>query len=383
MYKMVWYIVKKECGRFFKDRRMILMVIILPALLMYGIYAILGQGLQETMSVDEDYRFQCCVQNLPASYESIFAAMNFEVAGTENADAAKESVTNKDADLVVLFPTDFDDRLLNPSADGTVPNIQVYYSNDSTESRTAYQLFLTATEQLETSMVNILDVNRDVENPDISSGSSLLISAIPMIVMSLLFASCSSVATESIAGEKERGTFATLLVTPVSRTAIAVGKIISLSFFAVLGGLSSFIGLLMGMRDMLGNVDGSIPVYSSTEYAWLLLLIISAVMLTISVLSVISAFARSVKEANTSVTFVTTFGLLAGMVNMLPFSFSGILWRCVPILGAAISLNDICMMKYSTVDITITCVSNLVFTFVLVFALSKMFNSEKIMFNKT
>ena len=38
-----------------------------------------------------------------------------------------------------------------------------------------------------------------------------------------------SVAPESIAGEKDRGTIATLLVTPLKRTHLAIGKIISLA----------------------------------------------------------------------------------------------------------------------------------------------------------
>ena len=68
--------------------------------------------------------------------------------------------------------------------------------------------------------------------------------------------------------------------------------------------------------------------------------------------------------------------------DMLPFTFSEIWWRCVPVLGTAISLNDLIKLEYSVSDIAVTCVSNLVLTCILVFVLSKMFNSEKVMFNK-
>lgn len=382
MYKTIWYIIKKECSRFLKDRQMIFMVIIFPALLMYGMYAIMGSSFNDMMTVEENYIFSCYAQNAPASYDSIFDALNFEITDVEDLDAAKDIVAKKDADLLVVFPVDFDQQLLNHAQDGSVPNIQVYYNYDKTESYMAYDMFLTATEQLETSIVNVLDVNRDVENPDLSSGSSMMLSFIPAMVVMLLFSSCATVAPESIAGEKERGTLATLLVTPISRTAIAVGKIISLSFFAILGGLSSFIGLMLGSQGMLSDVESSIPTYSTAEYAWLLLLIISAVMMTISIISVISAFSKSVKEANSSVGVVTILGSLGSMVNMLPFTFSEIWWRCVPVLGTAISLNDLIKLEYSVTDIAVTCASNLVLTCILVFVLSKMFNSEKVMFNK-
>ena len=382
MCKTIWYIIKKECIRFQKDRQMIIMGIMLPALLMYGVYALMGIGLKDTYTVDENYSFQCYVQNAPAAYDPIFDSLNFTVTDTEDAQAAKDSVAHKDADLVVIFPADFDDRLLKPSGDGAVPNIQVYYNKDKTESYTAYDLFLAATEQLETSIVNVLDVNRDVEDPDVSTGLSQLISFLPTMVVLTLFGSCASFAPESIAGEKERGTFATLLVTPISRTAIAIGKIVSLSLFALLGGLSSFAGMLLGMRYMLPEGSESmIPAYGAAEYVWLLLLIVSTVLMAISVVAVISAFSKSVKGANTSVGMVTTAASLGSMVTVFPLA-TGLGWRCIPVLGTAMSLNDIFLMEYSVTDLVVTCASNLAVMLVMVFALSKMFASEKIMFNK-
>lgn len=382
MYKSVWYIIKKECSRFLKDRQMILVVLLLPAVLMYGMYTLMGISFKDTYTIEEGYRFKCYVQNAPASYAAIFETMNFELTDTEDADAAKDLVADKEADLVVIFPADFDDKLLNPSEDGSVPNIQVYYNQDNTKSQVAYGAFLDATEELETSIVNVLDVNRDVEDPDISKKSSVLLSFIPTMVLMTLFASCAGMAPESIAGEKERGTFATLLVTPISRTAIAIGKIISLSFFALLGGLSNFVGMILGMRNMLPEAaDGMIPKYGVAEYAWLLLLIMTAVLMAVSIVSVISAFAKSVKSASATATAVSLVGSLGGMVTMFSFA-TGLGWRFVPILGTAISLNDIFSMEYASSDIIVTCVSNLIVMLAMVFILSKMFNSEKIMFNK-
>lgn len=68
-------------------------------------------------------------------------------------------------------------------------------------------------------------------------------SMLPMLLMIFLFTGCMSVAPESIAGEKERGTIATLLVTPVKRSHIAIGKIIALSIIALLSGISSTLGI--------------------------------------------------------------------------------------------------------------------------------------------
>lgn len=381
MYNAIWHIIKKECSRFLKDRRMILTIIILPALLMYGMYSLMGCSVNNARMVDQAYTFKCYVQNAPSSYDSYFDAMNFEITHTDDPEAAKDSVTHKDADLVVIFPEEFDHKVLNPGKGSAVPNIQVYYNSDTVESRTAYDLFLTATEQFKTSLAHVLDVNRDVENPDVAKFSATSMSLISSLIVMLLFSNCSFV-SESIAGEKERGTFATMLVTPISRTAIAFGKIVSLSFFAVLSGLSNFIGTMLGMRNMLPDDTADIlPIYSVREYTYILLLFVSAVLLAVSIISIISAFSKSVKEANTSTLLVTTIAMMCSMVPQLNVDFSRIGWRCIPILSTAVSLNNIFLLEYSGTDVAVTCVSNLVFTLVSVFLLSKMFNSEKIMFN--
>ncbi len=383
MHKTIWTIVKKEFNRFIKDRRMIFTVILLPALLMYGLYTLMGKSLTDAYTVDEDYTFQCYVQNAPESYEAFFDAMNFSVMETDDVEAAKDSVANKEADLVVLFPADFDRQVFAATKSETVPNIEVYYNYDSTTSNLAYDLFLDATEQLETSIFNVLDVNRGVENSDLSTGSSMLLAFLPAIVISMLFASCAALAPESIAGEKERGTFATLLVTPISRTAIAVSKIISLSFFATLGGVSSFIGMLLGMRNMIPEeLGGFMPSYSVSEYAWLLLLIVSTVLMTISMISVVSALSKSVKEATSYSSVIIAMSMMGSMLVQFPISFNSFAWRCVPILGTALGLKDLFAMEYAASDMLITCGANVVFMVVMVYVLSKLFNSEKVMFNK-
>lgn len=379
MLKSVWLIINKECTRFLKDRRMLLMVIVLPALLTYGLYSLMGKSTADAYTVEEGYTFQCYVQNTPASFDPMFKALNFQVTPTEDPEAAKEEIANKNADLLVIFPENFDEILGN--GDETVPNIQVYGNSDVATSYTAYDLFTVAVEELETSMVNVLDVNRGVENSDLAKESSQLMTFMPMIVMMLLCNSCASFAPESIAGEKERGTFATMLVTPVSRTAIATGKIVSLSLFATFAGLFNFACVMLGMKKMFtGDAASLIPEYSAKEYVLLMVLIVTTVLMIVTLVSIISAFAKSVKEASGSALMITGLATISSFASQLPISSMG--WRCVPILGTALGLNDLFMKQYALTDILVTCGSNLLVMAVLVVVLSKMFNSEKIMFNK-
>ena len=50
---------------------------------------------------------------------------------------------------------------------------------------------------------------------------------IPMITIALISSSCISIAPESVAGEKERGTIGLVLIAPIKKSEIALSKIIS------------------------------------------------------------------------------------------------------------------------------------------------------------
>lgn len=378
MRKDIWNVFKKECARFFKDHRMVFTIILLPALALYAVYSLMGSGMDQLMFVDENYELQCYVQNMPESFAPVFQGLNAQTAEVEDVEAAKQLVIDEKADLLVLFPENFD-QMVEDSLQGAVaPNVEVYYNVNKAGSLTAYDLFLAAADQMEASVVNVLDVNRGVENPNLAPTFTLLSSLLPMLVVSILIGGCVGVAPESIAGEKERGTIATLLVTPVSRTAIAIGKVSSLSLFAILAGLSSFLGLALSMPSSEMDMGS----YGTGEYAALLCIIVTTVLLVVALVAVMSAYAKSVKEATSTATVLTFVAMLVGVIPMLSKGMEGIGWRLVPVLNSVLCMNDVFQMDFSVAGVVVTCLSSLVYTAVLVVVLAKMFNSEKIMFKK-
>jgi len=206
-----------------------------------------------------------------------------------------------------------------------------------------------------------------------------------MLLMMLMFSCCMSVAPDAIAGEKERGTIATLLVTPMPRWHLAMGKIISVSLVALLGGLCSFLGVVLSLPKLMGNTEMiDAAVYGVPEYACILGVILSTVLLFVAVISVISALAKSVKEASGMVTplmfvilFISIGGMLSGGVSDVQT------WMyLIPVFNSSQCISGIFSMAYEPISVVLTMVSNLACTGVCVFALAKVFGSEKIMFNK-
>ena len=128
---------------------------------------------------------------------------------------------------------------------------------------------------------------------------TMVMAVVVSMLIIFLFSGCMSTAPESIAGEKERGTIATLLITPLRRRDLALGKICALSIIALLSGLSSTVGTLLSMPTLMqmeGNVGAA---YTPVHYLALCLIILSTVLFIVACISLISAFAKSIKEAQT------------------------------------------------------------------------------------
>ena len=208
----------------------------------------------------------------------------------------------------------------------------------------------------------------------------MISSILPMMIIMFLFTGCMNLAPESIAGEKERGTIATLLATPVNRTEIILGKIISLVFFAVLNGISSFIGIMLAIPKMM-NSNNNINIYKINHYIYILLVVISTVLLIISLISLISTLSKSVREASALSSPLMIISMLISITPMFNVEFSDFYWRLIPIFNSVLCLNDVFSFNINSINIVLTILSNTVYSVFIIMIISKMFKNEKIIFN--
>ena len=203
-------------------------------------------------------------------------------------------------------------------------------------------------------------------------------------MMTFMFSSCISVAPESIAGEKERGTIATLLVTPMKRSSLALGKIISLSCIALISGVSSFIGTMLSLPNMMGAAGGvDTSFYTFGDYAMLLGIILSTVVLLVSFISIISAFAKSIKEATSTCSPMTILTMVVSLVPMMGsegLKSMGMLF--IPVLNSVLCMNNIFAFQADVSRVLLTIGVNIVYAGLMTFGLTRIFNSEKAMFSK-
>ncbi len=378
----IFIIMKKELRRFFKDKRM-LASLILPGLMIFLIYSLMGSFMGSNFSMDENHEYIVCVLNKP---NEIILPTELKVDYDYNEDNKtleflQTELKEEKLDLIIEFDSDFTIK------EGTVveeelSSVKLYQNSASVNSSYCYSIFNQYFNKIGNKPVFNLTSQDLATNEDTSK--MIITMIMPFLLTILLFSGCMGVTTESIAGEKERGTIATLLITPVKRSHIAIGKILALSITAVVSALSSFIGLIASLPNLLEGQNISMAMYGPLTYISIFIVMLITVAIFVVLLSIISTFAKSVKEAAQYAAPIMVLVTIVGISSMLSTSsdFNNFLYL-IPIFNSIKCMGLI--FNGSTFDFIpflFTIISNVVLFGIGIFVLTKMFNSEKIMYNK-
>ena len=385
MRSPVFTIFKKELARFFGDRRLAVTTLLLPGLMIYLMYTFMGSALTGRFSVEDTYKPTAVVENLP---DSLSPTLSQALDLQEEAEPM-DLVRNQELDLYIRFPANFDADVAayDISSEATAPQVEVYYNSAATSSSNGYSLVKEILDQYESSLVNKFHVNwdgiYDLATQEDATGF-VFSSMMPMLLLIFLFSGCMAVAPEAIAGEKERGTIATLLITPAKRGSIALGKITALSVIALLAGASSAIGSILSLPKLMGAAAGQLTVtYGAEDYVLLGVVILSTVLLLITLISIVSAFAKSIKEAQTYVTPMMILVVLIGVTAMFGNGAKAEwYYYLIPLYNSVQCMVGIFAFSASPLFILTTVATNLVLTGCGVFLLTRMFNSERIIFSR-
>lgn len=381
----IFVIVKKELRRFFTDKRM-LMSLILPGLLIFVLYSLMGTFIGEAFTPSDEYEYVICAGNESGTLDSYMQAAGYKYKTVTASEAeAEQLLADKEIDLFISFSDGFDGA-------GENKNVIIKYNSAKTESAKLYSVLQAV--YLQNAIENIqyrYTVNAGVEKADLATeqdiSKMMMTMFVPFILLIFLVTGSIGVATESIAGEKERGTIATLLVTPVKREYIALGKIIALTITSLFSSLVSFIGLMGSLPKLLqtgGEFAVDISVYGAGAIFGILGIILVSVMMFTMIMSILSTFAKSVKEASQLVMPAMIIVMLAGVTSMIgggKVATNPALYL-IPVYNCAQSLAMIFSGEFYGLCYLLTVLSDLAIVVIGVIILAKMFNNEKIMLNK-
>jgi sodium transport system permease protein len=162
------------------------------------------------------------------------------------------------------------------------------------------------------------------------------------LLLMILYMAGSVLATDMVAGEKERGTLETLFLAPVARGDIARAKVLVVSVGTAITGLLCLGGLLLSYQ--LGWVradDGSMVHLQMASFGGLALLTLPVGALIGAVLMGISTWARSLKEAQTTMLPVMLLLLVPALLSMQQSIEMSALVAIIPVANVAFLMRDL------------------------------------------
>lgn len=393
--KNIITIFKKEMKRFFTDRRM-LAALFLPGILMYVLYSVMGNVMGSAISGSDtkNYNYTIVETNnygdstnqskldtyLKAALQSYEDSVEIKYINSSDVETYKVNLKANEYQLIIAFDDNFEINVKS----GTKSNITLYYNGASNESAFIYNIAGSLIE----SAYGIYSVNLNKDgtaiNPNVSEKNVTFLRIIsfilPMVLLSLLSSTCLSLAPESIAGEKERGTLGLVLIAPIKRSELAIAKVLALTVTCMVSGITSFLGLIFSLPKMfngLGEVNFN---FGSLEIVGLLFIILSLLILLITFASFVSSFAKSIKEASGFLGPLTGLFVVAGILPAF-LDITNIGYAFVPLLNSAACLSSIVSGTVNLTFVIISIVSNLFYSAVFAYLMVKMFNNENVMFN--
>lgn len=373
-------IIKKELKRFFTDRRM-LISLFLPGIILYLVYSLMGNVMGDVFSADEEHVYKVAINVEEDRYiDSAFSYMaensqiKFEKVVIKDWEEAKAKFENEEIDLIVSY---------QKGAEGQLDSYQVFYNSTSPESTAIYGEFIPLLSSMSATPIYSV-VPTDLATDE---DTSMMITnmMLPFLLLTFLFSGCMAVATESIAGEKERGTIATLLITPVKRSHIAFGKVIALSVTALVSATVSFVSVILSLPKLMsGSMEGMDFKlgYGATEYLGVFAIIVITVLMFTVILSIVSTVAKSVKEATSYAMPVMILIMIVGLSGMLGASSTNPVSCLIPVYNSVQCMSMIFAQEFNPLCLLCTVLSNLAVIALGIVVLAKLFSSERVMFNK-
>ncbi len=285
----------------------------------------------------------------------------------------RQEMQQRKVDIAVFFPTpiQYPDQLDSgpkKQLKGS-PGVYIFHNSARDKSRIAAERFSSALASWKSAIVaKVLEQNDiptslvqgvSVVGADVADKTgkraALWSKVLPFIIVIWALTGAFYPAIDLCAGEKERGTFETLLSSPAARSEIAIGKLLTvMSFSAVtslfnllsMGFTGSFVAARLGGTMGLGsNVPIGFPPVEC--FVWLLLAMIPISALFSAVALAAAAFARSSKEGQYYLVPLMMISMPLMMVPMLPGSKLDLGTSLIPVSGLMLLLRSLIEGQYA------------------------------------
>lgn len=382
MKSNLWNILKKELRELFRDKKSLSMMLIIPIfipLIMLGMSALFEAQSEKDIA---EYNKIGFAYNLTDEEKSIAKEMDIKVV-EGNEKELKEKYDNGEINLYVT-KKDSQYTLNVDSSDNSVyaKNLTEQYFN--TYKSYLQQNYLTQNGIDSDSVLNIITVKEKSIEEDNYFADFIKNYAFLFVIMAITV-SATYPATDTTAGEKERGTLETLLTFPIKSRDIILGKFLGVTLSSIITGVISFILAIISLiiaKDAFSIYEGLDIMFSPFTIVISLIIIVVYSFFISGLCISIASTCKTFKEAQSALTPLTFVSLFPGMIAFMISVTATPLLSVVPFLNYSLIFTDINAGNINWLNISLMIISSFVYIAIVLYYIIKQYKSEKVLFSK-
>jgi sodium transport system permease protein len=360
----MWQVYLKELTELLRDKKTLIFVILLPVLIFPVLFGVMGLVMSNVsrQAEAEEHRYVLINADKAAEFaDALFYHKNFKKMTTDLTEptALKQAIREGKFDVAIVIPADFDPAaghieqskwLLIHNSSSQLDMISKHFSELlKTYSTKLQQAKLVA---LGVSVENIPAVLEPVAVEKLNTAESrenigeLIGGWIAYLLIPLCLAGASYPAMDIGAGEKERGTLETLLICPIARTSIVLGKFLTVLTTGLVTAAITVVsfggwGYLIGSIAGVDVVEKTMSTLGLLDLTLILALLIPLTATLAAVLLSLSIYARSYKEAQNYIGPLTMVVFMPLVISILPGIELNWKLALVPVLNVALGIKEL------------------------------------------
>lgn len=368
--KRIKLIFNKEMLEFRRDKRVVTSALLMPILIVMMFVMLIG-FLQKTLGEKKATKIYVVqAENHKKYLDDLKKDGFFEFISIDSSAAGEKLLRDGKAKLVLTFEPGFEKKLEAKQQakiealfdeSETMSQMALGRVQEALGKRTVIAANMTLS-GLGMSMDSLTPVKIEQKKLKIQEalGNSGLLGMIPYLIVIYAFYGGFGIVSDLVAGEKEKQTLETLLVSPIKRSEIALGKFLSLGIVCFLSAMTTLIAVWLVGSVKIKLTEGLFPEgvrISGMSFFAIMAVLVPLVALFSAGMIAISAYARNVREAQTNLALMSFVVLMPAVFSQfIGFTdFAKAKWiSTVPVLNSSMAIRDALkgIVDYNAVAIT-------------------------------
>lgn len=382
MKNNLWNILKKELREMFRDKKSLSMMLVIPIfvpLIVLGMSALFevqaNKDIEEYNKIGFEYE-------LSEEEKNIAKELNIEVTeGNENE--LKTKYENDEIDLYIT--KDGNKYIIN----GNDSDVTTYAKTLMESYFNVYREYLQSGYLQENNInpndvLNIITVEENIKEEENMFVSYIRNYAFVFIIMAITV-SATYPATDTTAGERERGTLETLLTFPIKSKDIIVGKFLAVTIASILTGIISLILAIISVsiaQNAFSIYEGLNIMFSPISILLSVIIIVAYSFFISGLCIAIASSSKTFKEAQSALTPLTFISLFPGMIAFMIGVTGTPLLSIIPFINYVVVFTDTSAGNVDWLNIALMVISTIIYISIVLTYIIKQYKSEKILFSK-